>query len=315
MAKFGNDFPQRTPVSMSSRRRDIDKCPPPAILFYGASHVKRLMLWKNDFKNDYCPLWYDRKVLNAGRYVYSGGSKWSDVDDRVRGINVPASQTQGDTWQAALDDVSFNATEVYIMCGSNDIDYTNDILFYKLKNCQYEDIFEQVKFNPSDRYFKNPNMKADLFSFFDPCAYIDARYEEITAHIDRVMAIILEQYSECNLFSLGIINRPNWLPLSVELAKKINLYLQNEHHVKICHLNPYVQRHMLKPDNVHFNEHGYRLFMDRGLGPVLEPHYKLHRIPKYLRVYEWSFTKEGRKRARINLEKTIYAARHAGLKV
>ena len=299
---------------MSTRRRDIDKCPPPGILFYGASHVKRLKLWNEDFKSDRCPMWYDRKILNASRFVYSGGSKWSDVDTRVQGINVPSSQKQGNTWQQTLDDKTFIATEIYLICGSNDIDYTNDILFYKLKNSQFDGVFEDVPFVPSERYFKNPHMKFDLYSFFDPCAYIDARFEEIKNHIDRVMAIINANYENCNLYSMGIIYRPNWLPLSVSLAKKLNLYLRDEHHVTICNINPFVQACHMKPDNVHLNEKGQRLFMDRALGPVLEPYYKLHRIPKHMRVYDWSLTKEGRRRARINLEKTYYAARNAGIK-
>ena len=103
------------------------------------------------------------------------------------------------------------------------------------------------------------------------------------------------------------------LPLNVELAKKLNKYLQEEHQVTICNLNQYKCSRLLKPDLVHLNDFGHRLFMDRGLGPVLEPYYKVHRIPKYLRVYEWSLTKEGRRRARINLDKTYYAARNAGI--
>ena len=72
---------------------------------------------------------------------------------------------------------------------------------------------------------------------------------------------------------------------------------------------------LLRADMVHLNDFGHRLFMDRGLGPVLEPHNKLHRIPKHLRVYEWSLTKEGHRRARINLDKTYYAAINAGIKL
>ena len=90
----------------------------------------------------------------------------------------------------------------------------------------------------------------------------------------------MEHYSDCNLYSLGMIF----------VAKKLNAYLDNEHQAVICQMTQFVVPQMMKADKVHFIELGHRLFMDRGLGPVLEPYYKLHRIPKHHRVNGWSLT-------------------------
>ncbi len=107
-----------------------------------------------------------------------------DIHQRVQGIGVPPKQTQGDTWSAVINESTYNPTHLYLICGSNDIDKTNDFLYFKFSNCQYTPLIFGRYHKPSVRYHRNSQYKFKQFSMFDPCAYIEARLDQISGHID-----------------------------------------------------------------------------------------------------------------------------------
>ena len=86
--------------------------------------------------------------------------------------------------------------------------------------------------------------------------------------------MLRHQYPSCVIYSMGIVYRENWLPLSCQLASVVNNYLSTVQGVTICNMNKFVKPTQFCSDKTHFNHEGYHLFMDRGLGPLLDQHYK-----------------------------------------
>ncbi len=77
----------------------------------------------------------------------------------------------------------------------------------------------------------NHSFSVDSYCLFDPCAYIDAKYESITLHIDTVIGIVKRRFPNANLYCLSIPVRTNWYPLTIALAKMVDKYIGIEHEV------------------------------------------------------------------------------------
>ena len=65
---------------------------PPRVVFVGDSHVGRLKIWHDFIKQDVDRYKLESIVLSRAQYVYSGGSRWDSLVDRVQGKNVPLYQ-------------------------------------------------------------------------------------------------------------------------------------------------------------------------------------------------------------------------------
>ena len=277
-------------MSIYSRRRDIFKCDPPKIVFYGHSYVTRLFRWKNDYVSDTCPKVWDRPLLDSARYVYSGGSVWKNVHDRVQGIGVPQNQTQGDTWQALLDDINkgYVPTHIFSMCGANDVDTANDLYHYRMLNSQYYPFPISNKYGPSPRFFNNHSYRFPQYAIFDPDAFVEVKLYEICQHIDRVFCTLREHIGDVEVYAMGIPLRCYWYPHMVDLAEKLNQYLESKHKVTVVRINYLLTGQHFVRDGIHLNNQGYQLFMDRCLGCLIDPYYKIERKRKADRLLELS---------------------------
>ena len=183
----------------------------------------------------------------------------------------------------------------FLVCGGNDVDYANDVMHYKLGHCQYE-LSQSVLHKPSWRYHLNYSFQADTFSIFDPCAYVDAKYESIAGHIDTVISIIKQRFPNAKLYCLSIPIRSNWYPLIINLAKMLDKYVEFVQKVRVCDINQFLLSEHFCEDRVHLNAKGYRVFMDRGVGIVLGVYFKECRRPKSERRDVAVRSRSGRKR-------------------
>ena len=115
-----------------TRRNRIEEMLPPKIVFYGDSHIGRLLLWKLDLDHTQFVNDLEDKILRDSRFIYSGGSKWLNVHSRVQGIDVPSHQKQGNTWIRVINDIEngyFDPEFLYISCSGNDLCQINDAYY------------------------------------------------------------------------------------------------------------------------------------------------------------------------------------------
>ena len=101
-----NAKPATEGLTTYKRRGGIDSTPPPKMIFFGDSHITRLYYWNNSKLAKGGPNDLEQKILRNSRFIYSGGSKWFNVMDRVTAEKVPAHQTQGNLWQIVVDEVT-----------------------------------------------------------------------------------------------------------------------------------------------------------------------------------------------------------------
>ena len=288
-------------MSIYSKRRDIDSCPPPRIVFYGHSFIKRLVDWEKNFTDDYCPMSWDHTILDVAKFVFSSGSTWKNVHSRVQGIDVPRSQTQGNTWKLLLEDMDkgYCPTHLFANCGSNDVDSSND-LFHFLMCCSQFVPFKPPKgCGPSSRYHTNYGHLTKHFVLFDPDAFVEVKYNEIIQHIDRVFEIFHTVFDSVEYHAMGIPIRGNWYPHMVALAEKLNRYLERKHEVNVIRINYILKPEHFVSDKIHLNCYGYRLYMDYCVSQTITTYYKVNRKSKAKRLADLS------KSARKSLNKKL----------
>ena len=109
---------------------------------------------------------------------------------------------------------------------------------------------------------------------FDVNAYVDVKFGEITKHMDTVVSILYDTFGECEFHAMGISLRSNWDPAMVELAEKLNKYLEIKHEFNVVRINCYLTKAHFVKDQMHLNGLGYRVFMDRCIGHMIGPYYK-----------------------------------------
>ncbi len=116
------------------RRHDIDSTRAPRIVFYGDSHIGHLYQWSKNIDTSGSPWQLERKVLSDSKYIYSGGSKWTNVHTRVQGIDTPVWQRQGNIWKRVMEDIensNYETEYLYISCFGNDLDLINSHRNYR----------------------------------------------------------------------------------------------------------------------------------------------------------------------------------------
>ena len=94
------------------------------------------------------------------------------------------------------------------------------------------------------------------------------------------MSHILSKYDEIKYFSLAIVKRRNWFLSSDILSAKLNGYLNKKYKVRICQMNGHIMDKHLENDDIHFNAEGYKLFISKGLGPLLDDYHMSLELPK-----------------------------------
>ena len=108
------------------RWRDILINRPPNAVFVGDSHVSRMKLWLDWVHLNEQRFKLETKALGMSLLVYTGGSRWDTLYDRVQGINVPSHQTHGNILQQVLDNKEITPEFIFWISGINDLDWYND---------------------------------------------------------------------------------------------------------------------------------------------------------------------------------------------
>ena len=290
------------------RHRDILNIDPPKVLFYGDSHMGRLKWWADGSYGKFKPDNLEQIVLSESRFAYSGGSHWNDVHQRVNGINLPAHQKQGNTWGPIVKS-NFKPDYIYISCGSNTYDLYNDQYFVKMRNSPVWHLLLDVPYGPSkyfqDKYpaicdLRKPPRGPALD--FDSKLFVDAAYDDICKDVKVVMSEINVVYKDVRKYGLACIIRKNWFPSIRLLAYRINGYMSKTHCITMNQINGFLDVKHICRDDIHLNALGYRVFVDKGLGPMLDSYYNERRLPKDMRK-PVKISKSAKRRQRKSLKK------------
>ena len=257
---------------------------PPNMIFYGDSHIGRLLSWKLDVCARGGPDIAEQYFLKNSKFVYSGGSKWANIHERVQGKGVPLHQRQGNLWQMVLDDVDkglYSPEFLYISLLGNDMCQLNDSYYHHLRNSDKWHILVHSQFGPSDYYLDIRRAWFDdrVLPTLEPIAFdhqkfINKNLKNIKGHIDSTMLALKKAYPNLIYFMLAPIIRSHWFPAIRNMIPKLLYYIETTHGVKICQMNQFIQgRHLDENDKVHMTPEGYKLFVSKGLGPLLDHHW------------------------------------------
>ncbi len=290
------------------RHRDIKNIDPPKVLYYGDSHMGRLKWWADGDYGRFKPNELEKLVLSGSRFAYSGGSHWSDVHQRVNGINLPVHQKQGDTWGPIVKS-DFVPDYIFMSCGSNTLDLYNDQYFVRIRNSPIWHLLLDVLYGPSKFFQDKYPAICDLrcpprgkVLDFDSKLFIDTAYDDICKDVKVVMTEINAVYDSTRKYGLSCIIRKYWFPAIRVLACRINGYMSKTHHVTMNQINGFLEPKHICKDDIHMNAMGYRVFVEKGLGPMLDSYYNLHRLPKSLRNPP-KMSKSAKRRQRKSLKK------------
>ena len=87
------------------------------------------------------------------------------------------------------------------------------------------------------------------------------------------MKTLKDTFKGASFYMLGTIERQNWFPLVRNSVPKLNLYMRLHHHIKVVQMNGYICGQHLESDRIHLSGEGYRLFISKALGPLLDGFY------------------------------------------
>ncbi len=266
-----------------TRRNRIEEMNPPKIVFYGDSHIGRLLLWKLDL--DHTQFMYDleEKILRDSRFIYSGGSKWSNIHTRVQGIGVPSHQKQGNTWLRVISDIEkghYDPDFLFLSCSGNDLCQINDAYYDKLRHSPAWHLIAHNEYGPSNYYRQKHNLWFDdrilppkKIVQFDHVNFIEAEFELLQGYIDDVMCVLNENF-QCKKYILGTLYRQHWFPAVSNMVTRLNALFRLRYKIKVCQINGYITTREMNPDGIHLSQEGYRLFVSKGLGPLIDLHIK-----------------------------------------
>ena len=153
------------------------------------------------------------KLLSSSLFIYSGGSRWDTVHERVQGRKLPWYQTQGNTWNRAIDK-GIIPEVIYQSCGSNDMDRYNDLYYEAFCNSHWWHLLICSDYGPSDYYMSRHNVwydKVDVCPMeiidWDNLQFIADCHAEVKGHIDTVVKAVNKQFTGCANYAMEIICR------------------------------------------------------------------------------------------------------------
>ena len=117
-------------------------------------------------------------------------------------------------------------------------------------------------------------------SEFDVDQFFKDAYTDITKDIDKVMDIVIGRFNYCPRYYLATVLRSNWYPATQLLTYRLNAYISKTYNTHKVQINGFISGAHLCRDQIHLNAHGYSMFVDKGLGPLLDAHYNILRKPR-----------------------------------
>ncbi len=193
---------------------------------------------------------------------------------------------------------------IFWICGTNDLDWYNDRYHEALRKTPtwHPDMFPNS--GPSTRYKKNHSnwneriQVDDITKHDSPKDVIDKLHDITKPHIDATVYKINFKIKNCKNFAMEIVPRMNWYPDVIKSACGISAYMRKNHNMTLTRVKTHILPVHYMRDHVHYTKDGYRVILDKAIGPLLDVHYTSIRVPKCDRVSKRPpLTKNGRKRA------------------
>ena len=247
-------------VSLWKHRHKITSGNIPQLMLYGDSHLANVRKWERQPAHRHGPRPLDMEVLKTLKHCSVGGSTFGNIFQRTQNINVPKTQpNRGNQWKAALNDPKCNPAIIYVSLGSNDCDTFGQKLAWLTQ--------QQMLASEHPLLFGTDMIR------FNPNTFYESQLELILSQIDRVINRLEKCFPESEIVYSSVFERCYWDPLTLHMACTINWYMRTERQLRLVNLNGKVPRDRIKDDLVHFTNLGYHIFMDKGIGMVLDRYY------------------------------------------
>ena len=268
------------------RRHGIEETHRPRIVFYGDSHIGRLLTWYLHTRGLGTADMLEKELLDNSKFIYSGGSRWDTVHNRVQGIEVPEHQRQGNLWDKVMRQVTageYKPEYVFISCSGNDLDKWNDSLYTAIRRSKIWHILVHAEWTPSIFYQKNhhnwyddrviPPVKPQKLDIED---FLSEKRYKMCVNIDAVVGVLKDAFPSTKMYALGTIGRENWCPAVTKQIPLVNKYLEDKHSIRVCTINGYLLDKHMDDDRIHLSNEGYRLLVNKALGPLVDRHVSLY---------------------------------------
>ena len=247
----------------------------------------------------------EQKAMSKCKFIYSGGSRWGNIHSRVQGIDTPVHQMQGNLWKKVNDEIAagtYTPEYVFVICSSNDFDKINDCYYDKLRNSPDWHILCHTDCGPSDFYKRAHNNWWDDRLIeprkqvpFDQVKFMKTNIATLHESIKTVMKVLLKQYKGCKFYFLATIPRKNWFPAIKNEMPLLNVHMRTTYGMKVAGINGFLGPEHFIPDGVHLSSEGYKVFVSKGFGMLLDFHYKKFAEPKPKTSFD-DMTKGNRRR-------------------
>ena len=233
----------------------------PQVVLYGDSHLANLRKWELVKELDGGPRPLDEAILMQLQHCSVGGSTFKNIHARTRNINVPKTQPdRGDQWASLIKSCDEDPTYILCSLGSNDCDSFGQRLAWltqqQLLACQ------------------NPQLNGPDMVRFDPNEYFSRELDKFVDQIDEVIDRLENTFEKTEIVFSAVFERSYWDDMTVLMARCINWYIKYYRKCRVINLNGKVPPTLIKRDMVHYKNLGYRVFMDKCLGMLLEYYYR-----------------------------------------
>ncbi len=292
-----------------TRRANIDELKAPNVVYYGDSHIGRLQRWSQYVETNGTFWSLEKKVLSNSRYIYSGGSTWANVHKRVQGVDVPLHQRQGNTLKKVMDEIEkggYKADYLFVSCFGNDMDQLNDRYYHSVRHSNVWHLLIDTPFRPSEyyqsRYWWDDRLRPPVNpQTFDHRKFVKKEIKTLKSNVNAVVKILKDAFPGIMLYMLGTLVRQNWFPVIRNLVTEMNMHMRLKHRVKVIQINGYLAGQHLESDGTHLTSEGYRLFISKAVGPLLDSYYERIR-PKKVRKEFHEMSKAQKKRHLHNMK-------------
>ena len=248
-------------ISLWRHRLRINEGAIPQIVLYGDSHLANIRKWEVVKEENGGPRPLDEAMLMHLKHCSVGGSTFKNIHQRTRNINVPSTQPdRGDQWEKLLEDADKDPTYILCSLGSNDCDSFGQRLSWltqqQLLACA------------------NPQVYGTSMIRFDPLEYFNQELNKFVDQINQVVNRLENTFENAEVVFSSVFEHEYWDDLTI----CINWYMKYYRKHRVINLNGMIPPSLIKRDKVHYKNMGYRIYMDKCIGKLLEFYYRHNKI-------------------------------------
>ena len=167
---------------------------PPHVLLYGDSRLSNVQKWLKESSYKHGPRPLDYAALMETSHCAVGGSRFVNVHNRVRNIQVPPTQPdRGNQWEKCLSSPDCEPVYILVSLGSNDADLFGQCLSW-LMDKQLEAA-------------EHPTKENSVFIHFDPIKYYKCELVKLIGQIDRVLNRLETTFPNSEIVFLSVAER------------------------------------------------------------------------------------------------------------